>query len=434
MKKDTFVIGFMLFALFFGAGNLIYPPTLGIDSGTSYWAAIAGFVITGVGLPILAVTAISFVKNDARELADRVHPLFGLIFTSVVYLAIGPFFGIPRAATVAFQMSVEPFTGSSSSISLILFIFTSIFFILVYVVSLNPSKMVDRIGQYLTPILLLAIIALSVGGFILLDSPVADPSTDYASSPFFTGFSEGYLTMDAIAALAFGIIVVNAFKERGITSQRELVKSTLKAGAITGTGLIIVYGSIGWIGTKMATVGTFENGGDILSSAAETMFGSFGALLLGVIVTLACFTTSVGLVVACGQFFSKITRFSYNWIIAFVTIVSYLTANQGLNTIISYSVPVLVFIYPIAIVLIILTFIEKLFHGAQAVFQGAILLTAVTSLYDGLVAFGVDLSSITPLMEKLPFFALGLGWIVPALIGGIVGFALDRIIHPGYVN
>ncbi|ASK62014.1 branched-chain amino acid transport system II carrier protein [Virgibacillus phasianinus] len=426
MKKDTFIIGFMLFALFFGAGNLIYPPTLGIDSGTSYWAAIAGFVITGVGLPILAVTAISFVKNDARELADKVHPLFGLIFTSVVYLAIGPFFGIPRAASVAFEMGIEPFTANIST-SLVLFIFTTVFFILVYIVSLNPSKMVDRIGQYLTPILLIAIIALAVGGFVLLDSPMSEPIDKYASAPFFTGFVEGYLTMDAIAALAFGIIVVNAFKDRGITIKRDLVKSTLKAGAITGSGLIIVYGSIGWIGAKMATVGDFSNGGDILSSAAEVMFGSFGALLLGVIVALACFTTSVGLVVACGQFFSKITSVSYKWVILLTTIVSYLIANQGLNTIISYSVPVLVFIYPIAIVLIILTFIQGLFHGARAVYQGAILLTAVTSLYDGLVAYGLDLSSVTPLMEKLPFFELGLGWIVPALIGAIIGFAIDKI-------
>lgn len=426
MKKDTFIIGFMLFALFFGAGNLIYPPTLGIDSGTSYWAAIAGFVITGVGLPILAVTAISFVENDARELADKVHPLFGLIFTSVVYLAIGPFFGIPRAASVAFEMSVEPF-ATGLSMSLVLFLFTTVFFILVYIVSLNPSKMVDRIGQYLTPILLIAIIALSVGGFLLLDGPMSNPIDKYASSPFFTGFVEGYLTMDAIAALAFGIIVVNAFKDRGVTTQRELVKSTLKAGIVTGTGLIIVYGSIGWIGAKMATVGTFSSGSDILSSAANMVFGSLGTLLLGIIVALACFTTCVGLVVACGQFFSKITSMSYSWIILFTTIVSYLIANQGLNTIISYSVPVLVFIYPIAIVLIVLTFIQKLFHGARAVYQGAILFTSVTSLYDGLVAFEVDLSTVTPYMEKLPFFALGLGWIVPAIVGGIIGMILAKV-------
>ncbi|SEP70789.1 branched-chain amino acid:cation transporter, LIVCS family [Virgibacillus subterraneus] len=429
MNKDTFIIGFMLFALFFGAGNLIYPPTLGIESGTSYWAAIAGFVITGVGLPILAVTAISFVNNDARELADRVHPMFGLIFISVVYLAIGPFFGIPRASTVAYEMSVEPFTNAST---LSLFLFTTIFFVLVYIVSRNPSKMVDRIGQYLTPILLIAIIALCVGGFLLLDSTFAGPTEKYAASPFFAGFVEGYLTMDAIGALAFGIIVVNAFKERGISSQKELVKSTLKAGIVTGIGLVTVYGSIGWIGAKMAADGNYTNGGDILSSAANVMFGSFGALLLGIIVSLACFTTSVGLVVACGQFFTKITRFSYNWIILLVTVVSFLTANQGLNTIISISVPVLVFIYPIAIVLILLTYTQKLFNQSKAVYRGSILLTGIISLYDGLAAFGVQMPAITTAMEFLPFFELGLGWLVPAIIGGIIGYLFKGTLAPSY--
>lgn len=424
MNKDTFIIGFMLFALFFGAGNLIYPPTLGIDSGTSFWAAISGFVITGVGLPILAVTAISFVKNDARELADRVHPMFGLIFTSIVYLAIGPFFGIPRAATVAHEMSVEPFLDGTSTIALLTF--TTVFFFFVFIVSLNPSKMVDRIGQYLTPILLAAIAGLIVGGFILLDNPLSAPTEKYTSSPFFTGFVEGYLTMDAIAALAFGIIVVNAFKERGITTKQELVKSTLKAGLITGIGLITVYASIGWIGAKMAAFGSFTNGGEILSSAANELFGSYGALLLGVIVTLACFTTSVGLVVAAGQFFNKITGLPYHWIILIVTIVSYLIANQGLDTIISVSVPVLTFIYPIAIVLILLTFMNKLFKGSRGVYRGAILLTALVSLYDGLAAFGFDLSSITPLMEKLPFFSLGLGWVTPAIIGGLIGLLFSK--------
>lgn len=419
MKKDTFIIGFMLFALFFGAGNLIYPPTLGMDSGTSYWAAFAGFVITGVGLPILAVTAISFVKNDARELADRVHPIFGLLFTSIVYLAIGPFFGIPRAASVAYEMSVEPFTGEASSMAL--FIFTTIFFILVFAVSLNPSKMVDRIGQYLTPILLLAIVALAIGGFLLLDNPLQAPIDKYASSPFFTGFVEGYLTMDAIAALAFGIIVVNAFKDRGISTQRGLIKSTLKAGIVTGSALIAVYASIGWIGAKMADQGTFTNGGEILSAAANYMFGNFGTLLLGVIVALACFTTCVGLVVASGQFFHRVTNVSYHWIIIIVTFTSYLIANQGLEMIISYSVPVLVFIYPITIVLIILTFINKLFHGASSVYIGAISLTAIFSLYDGLTEFGFELPTITPLMEMLPFFTIGLGWFVPAVLGGIIG-------------
>lgn len=424
VNKDTFIIGFMLFALFFGAGNLIYPPTLGIESGTSYWAAISGFVITGVGLPILAIIAMSFVKRDARELADRVHPLFGLIFTSIVYLAIGPFFGIPRAATVAYEMSVEPFAGGTSSIAL--FIFTTTFFILVFFVSLNPSKMVDRVGQLLTPILLIAIIALSVGGFLLLKQPLSAPIAKYANAPFFTGFVEGYLTMDAIAALALGLIVVTAFRERGVTTQRELITATIKAGLVTGIGLAAVYASIGWIGAKMATQGSYSNGGEILSSAANVLFGDFGTLLLGLIVTLACFTTAVGLIVALGQFFSNITRFSYKTIVLIAVIASYIIANQGLTTIISYSVPVLVFIYPITIVLILLTFTQKLFNGSKSVYRGAILLTAIVSIYDGLIEFGFELPALTSVMEKLPFFTIGLSWLLPAIIGALIGLLLSK--------
>jgi branched-chain amino acid:cation transporter, LIVCS family len=424
MKKDIFTIGLMLFALFFGAGNLIYPPIIGIESGTSYWEAISGFIITGVGLPILAVTAISFVKNDARELADRVHPLFGLIFTSIVYLAIAPFFGIPRAATVAYEMSFEAFLIGSSGVAL--FIFTSLFFVLVFIFSLNPSKMVDQIGKYLTPILLLAIFALGIGSFLMLDTALSPPAEKYAATPFFTGFVEGYLTMDAIAALAFGIIVVNAFRDRGITTKQDLVKSTLKAGIIAGIGLTAVYIFLGWIGTKMAVHETYTNGGELLSSASSIIFGNFGALLLGVIVILACFTTSVGLVVASGEFFKKTTGIPYNWVILFVTVTSYIISNQGLNTIISFSVPVLVFIYPIAIVLILLTFMNHLFQESKAVYRGAILFTAIVSFYDGLVAFGFELQTITPFMEKLPFFSIGLGWLIPAIIGGLIGIVFSK--------
>lgn len=418
MKKNTFIIGFMLFALFFGAGNLIYPPILGIESGTSYWNAIGGFIITGVGLPILAVMAISFVKDDARELANVIHPAFGLIFTSIIYLAIGPFFGIPRAATVAYEMSIVPFTDVSTSV---LFIFTLVFFTLVYLASLNPSKIVDLIGQMLTPILLIAILALIAGGLFLLNQPLTDPIEKYTSAPFFTGFIEGYLTMDAIAALAFGIIVVNAFKERGVTSQKGLVKATGKAGVITAIGLITVYASLGWIGAKMATKGNYTNGGEILSAAAHHMFGSFGALLLGVIVALACFTTCVGLVVAAAQFFEKVSFLSYKSIVIIVTVGSFIIANQGLETIISYSVPVLVFIYPIAIVLIILPFFSKIIPKRRAFYRGAILFTFFISLYDGLIEFGLEMPHITSYMEHLPLFDIGLGWVIPAIMGGMLG-------------
>lgn len=432
MKKDTFIVGFMLFALFFGAGNLIYPPVLGVSSGSSFFPAIVGFIMTGIGLPILAVTAISYVKEDARELGNPVHPLFGLFFTCLVYLAIGPFFGIPRAATVGYEMSIEPFLTTSSAENL--WLFTSIFFLAVFLVSLNPSKMVDRIGQILTPILLLSIAILVIGGLLLFDKPLQPATGDYKESPFFTGFIEGYLTMDAIAALAFGIIVVQTFKERGLSSRQTLIKATLRVGFIAGIGLIIVYTTLGWISAKLPNGELFANGGEILSHAATSIFGTSGTLLLGIIVTLACFTTSVGLVVATAQFFAKISPLSYKWLAGIITLASYLIANQGLNTIIRFSVPALVFLYPIAIVLILLTFTQPLFGGRKAVYRGAILFTSIVSLYDGLQELEVTIPLVTDYFTMLPFSNLGLGWLVPALIGSFLGWILSlfrqrRLLH-----
>lgn len=418
MNKDIFIIGFMLFSLFFGAGNLIYPPILGIEAGTSYWAAISGFIITGVGLPVLTVTAISYVKNDARELANHVHPSFGLIFTSIVYLTIGPFFGIPRAATVAYEMGIQPFVYSSP---VILFIFTIIFFTLVFWVSLNPSKMVDQIGQYLTPILILAIIALGVGSLFLLDNQLPAPTEDYRSSPFFAGFANGYLTMDAIGALAFGIIVINAFKHRGISDQKELIKATLKAGIVAGVALTGIYILIGSIGSKMAIHQPFRNGGEVLSSGAYMIYGNFGTLLLGVIVILACFTTTVGLVSACGQFFAKVTGLKYMNITLIVTIGGFTISNQGLDLIINYSTPVLVFIYPITIVLVLLTFLHPFLKQSTYIYRGAILTTAIFSLYDSLLSVDITIPTLMTFMDMLPFADIGLGWSVPALFGGLIG-------------
>ncbi|WP_027953338.1 branched-chain amino acid transport system II carrier protein [Halobacillus kuroshimensis] len=418
--RDTLFIGFTLFALFFGAGNLIYPVTLGIESGTSYTPAILGFVITGVGIPIITVAAISLVQNGAVQLAGRVHPLFGILFTSMVYLVIGPFFAIPRAANVAFETGVAPFVNGES---LTLFIFTIVFFLLVYLLSRNPSKLVDRIGQFLTPALFLAIVALVIGSFFALDGPIQPAGEKYASQPFFTGFVEGYLTMDAIASLAFGILVVSSFRERGVTEPRQVTLSTLKAGLVTAAGLTSVYVAIGWIGAKMAVEGTYDNGSAILSGAAQIMFGDTGTVLLGVIVGLACLTTCVGLTVACGQFFSKrVRKLSYHSVIVLVTIVSLAISNIGLNQIISYSVPVLVFVYPITIVLVGLTFMSRLFNHSSYVYRGAIILTAFIGLYDGLAAFGADVSAVTPFISRLPFYELNLSWVFPAIIGGLAGW------------
>jgi LIVCS family branched-chain amino acid:cation transporter len=425
-KKELWVVGLMLFALFFGAGNLIFPPLLGIQSGRSFWPAIIGFIITGVGLPILAVAAVALSKNGILSIAEKVHPRFGIMFAIAIYLVIGPFFAIPRGANVAFEMGVKPFLSNEAG-ELSLFIFSVIFFVIVFWLSLNPSKMVDRIGELLTPLLLAAIAILCVAGILKLNGSIQPTSNEYAHAPLAKGFMEGYLTMDAIAALAFGIVVVNALQERGIQKGKKMVAMTTKAGAIAGAGLALVYIGTGYIGVKMSSHGSFENGGEILSSAANLLFGVGGKVLLGIIVALAVLTTCIGLVVACAQFFSgHFPTISYKGFVVLITIISFLIANIGLNQIISISVPILTMIYPLAIVFVVLSFMDHYSKGvSNQVYQGAIFFTAIFSLYDGLKAFGLEWEWLTQALSWIPLFSVGLGWILPSILGGLIGWVVS---------
>ncbi|MCM3663402.1 branched-chain amino acid transport system II carrier protein [Mesobacillus subterraneus] len=427
--KETLTIGLMLFALFFGAGNLIFPPFLGQEAGANFWPAMLGFVVTGVGLPLLTVVVISMAKDGIQEIGSRVHPLFAVVFSAAVYLSIGPFFGIPRSANVAFEMSVKPFMAESGSHPMALLIFTVVFFALVYWVTLNPSKMVERIGSILTPVLLVAIVLLVLGSIFKLDGSFGEVSEKYAVAPFASGFLEGYLTMDTIAALAFGIIVVGAVQQKKTLERKQVVRETLKAGLIAGIGLAFVYITVGLLGAKMASYGTYDNGGTILTEAAKMMFGDLGMLLLGLIVTLACFTTAVGLVAATSQFFAKMMpKVSYKTFTLAVTLVSLLIANLGLNQIISISVPVLIVLYPITIVLVVLSFLDRFFNGSRGVYVGAVFAAAMVSVIDGLKTFGIESDALASLLKSLPLSAEGLGWVLPALVGGLAGWAFDKLI------
>ena len=419
-KTDIILIGLMLFALFFGAGNLIFPPYLGMEAGESFLPAIAGFVITGVSLPFLAVLAIALSKNGITSIGSRVHPLFGLFFAVLVYLAIGPFFGIPRGASVAFEMGVAPFFNETSALHL--FLFTALFFAVVYVLSLNPSKLVDTIGQFLTPVLLLAIAVLCIVAFFQFNEPAGKPALKYVDTPFTAGFIEGYLTMDTIAALAFGIVVVTSLRNKGITNQTQIVRYTATAGLIAAAGLAIVYVAIGWIGVHMPEANQFDNGAAILTAASASLFGAFGNMLLGVIVALACLTTCIGLTSACAQFFEENwPKLSYTKYVLLFTMISLVIANLGLTAIISFSVPVLVMLYPFAIVLIMLSLLQPLIGQSRPMYIGAVLLTAVYSCHDGAAAFGLKTEALTHWIGWVPFFESGLGWIFPAAAGALIG-------------
>ena len=426
MKKfDTLVIGLMLFSMFFGAGNLIFPPVLGAQAGTSYWLAIGGFILTGVGLPFAVLLAVSLVKDGAEEIGNRVHPWFSTIFMVIVYLSIGPFLAIPRNATVAYEMGVKPFLGNSFNSSFVLLVFSAVFFALVFVVSLNPSKMEQYMGRWITPVLLVAMVTLCTIGLINMDGSLQTPAEQYQANAFSTGFIEGYNTMDALAALAFGIVILSAIKQRGITDKKQLTKYTLKAALVAGVLLSLVYVSLGLIGGKMAATGSYASGTDLLTAVSTLLLGSSGKALLGVIFTLACFTTVVGLTVACGQYFSKLLpKVSYQTVALIVTLIGFTLSNMGLAQILKVSVPFLVTAYPLTIVLTVLTFFSRYYKNIRKVYGSAMLFTGVFAVNSGLTTAGVNLGLLQAIAKALPFASVGLEWIIPALVGTAIGLLL----------
>lgn len=427
-KREILTIGLMLFALFFGAGNMIFPPLLGQSAGSNVGIAILGFLLTGVGLPLLGIIAIAYSGGNLQLIANRVSPLFGVIFTLTLYMAIGPFFGIPRTATTAYEIGVVPFLRAEFIGNYSLFFYTIIYFLVTYLFALNPSKLVDRIGKYLTPALLI-VIAFLVGKAIL--SPMGSlqsPVESYETSPFFKGFIEGYLTMDTIAALVFGIVIIHSIKEKGVTNKRLLLKTCTLAGLIAACGLAVVYVSLAYLGaSSVELIGYAENGGIILSSSANYLLGSVGTSILSIAITFACLTTSVGLVSACATYLTTLmSKISYRSFVVILTLFSMAVANVGLTQLIAISVPILIIIYPLAIVLIALSFAHPFIGRKNLTYTFALLSTGLVSFFDGIKSAGIEFTFMIQLFEKyLPLYEQGIGWVIPAIIGALLGYVIS---------
>ena len=292
--QKNFVIGLMLFALFLGAGNIIFPPLLGQMAGNELIAAMTGFLIAGVGLPLVAVLAIANAGGGLQSIAGRVSPWFGVVFTMIVYMAIGPLFGIPRTATVSYEIGVVPFLpGSIADSQWPLLVFTIIFFALTVALALNPAKLVDRVGKVLTPVLFIVIGALAIKSILTPMGEIGQAQGDYQGNAFFRSFIEGYLTMDVIAALVFGIVVINALKAEGVTESRAVMKAMIVAGVIAAVGLALVYIALSYVGaTSPEAIGLQENGGAILALVSTALFGSSGTAILAATIILACYNNS----------------------------------------------------------------------------------------------------------------------------------------------
>lgn len=433
-KKDYVYIGSMLFGLFFGAGNLIFPVHMGQEAGASIFLANLGFLVTGIGLPFLGVIAIGISKtNGLFDVALRVNKVYAYIFTILLYLVIGPFFALPRLATTSYAIGITPFVGEKNQ-TLFLAIFSILFFIIAWLLALKPTKILDYIGKYLNPIFLILLGILLLLAFIRPMGHVANGGvqTNYSLHPFFTGFLQGYNTLDALASLAFGIIVVTTIRQKGVTEPGKIAVDTIKAGAISIILMGIIYTLLSYMGSM--SIGHFKmsaNGGVALSQISNYYLGTFGSVILALIIIVACLKTAVGLLSAFSRTFVELfPKKSYFFYVTVVSILPAIFANVGLTKIIEYSTPVLMFIYPLAITLILLTIFSPIFKNDARVYQITTYFTLIPALLEGLKSAPAFISGtksvaivITFFDKLLPLSNIGMEWVVPSTLGFIIGLA-----------
>ncbi|WP_397380193.1 branched-chain amino acid transport system II carrier protein [Pseudomonas sp.] len=424
-RLDILALGFMTFALFLGAGNIIFPPSAGMAAGENIGLAALGFLLTGVGLPLLTIVALARVGGGMDRLTAPLGKHAGMLFAVAVYLAIGPLFATPRTAVVSFEMGVAPFTGNSSTA---LLLYTLAYFAVVLFLSLNPGQLVDRIGKFITPVLLAALLVLGGAALLMPAGEIGQTSADYQDTPFVQGFLQGYLTMDTLGALVFGIVIATAIRDHGVTDSKLVTRYSVIAGLIAAVGLSLVYLALFYLGaTSQGIAGEAQNGVQILTAYVQHTFGTPGSLLLAVVITLACLTTAVGLLTACGEYFSGLLGVSYRIVVLVFGLFSLVVANQGLTQLISFSIPVLVGLYPLAIVLVALSLLGGFWRSSARVFRPVMAVALVFGVVDGIAAAGGS-ELIPSFFSALPMADQSLGWLIPVLLTLALAAGVDRLL------
>ena len=436
LRQKILVAG-TLFGMFFGAGNLIFPVHLGQMAGRNALPAIIGFIITAVGIPILGVAAIGVTHSDGLQtLSGKVGKGYGIFFTCLLYLTIGPLFAIPRCATVSFTTGITPLLGADSPERLYLLLFSAVFFAFVLFFSLRPGKITVWIGKIINPLFRFFFAALMLAALLAPGAAVSavEPVEAYRSDAFFPALIEGYGTMDAIAGLAFGIVVIDVIRRMGVDNDDAIAEDVLSSGLLTGALMALIYVVSIVVGAQSR--GLFElseNGGIALTQIAGHYLGGVGLFILAFTITFACLKTSIGLVTACAETFSKMTngKISYrSWAILF-TVFSFAVSNIGLSAIIEYSIPMLMLIYPPAIALILLAFLGKFFAHDRTVYIATMIGTWAAAIFDCMKTLPAPVQAALHLdapiafaAAHLPLFDKNLGWLLPAVIGFAAGMAI----------
>ncbi|MCW8347883.1 branched-chain amino acid transport system II carrier protein [Vibrio sp. ZSDZ65] len=423
---DIIAVGFMLFAFFLGAGNIIFPPLAGQLAGENLLPAMTGFLLTAVGLPLITIIAVAVAGGSWEHLTKDLPKRAAMLIAVLIFIIIGPAFAAPRTGLVAYEMAIRPFFLEATQIHLT--VFSILFFAVAMCFAWSQGKLIDVIGKVLTPALFVGLIILAVAVFVDPQGDMIAPVGDYATQPLTTGFLEGYNTMDTFGSLMFGMLIVDALRKKGITEQSATTKYLINAAFIAAAGLAFVYISLFYLGATSATVAAgADNGGAVLSQYVQALFGPYGQIVLSVIVLLACLTTAIGLISACSDYFSTITSVTYKKWVVILGAACALVANIGLAQLISLSVPVLFALYPVAIALVALTFVRKFLPNPKLAYRVVILVSLAFALIDAAKVAGLDVS----FFNVLPLFSVGMGWVLPTTAAiicmGFIGRNADEL-------
>lgn len=436
--RKTIIIASLIFGMLFGAGNLIFPVHLGQMAGGHWLSASSGFLISGVLLPLMALLAISITNsNGIYDLALPNGHRYALIFLILIHATLGPLFATPRTATVPYAIGITPHLSASSN-HIGLLIYSAIFFALIYFFSTKQGRITDLIGRLLNPAFLLLLFIIFLLAFIhpLGSAASGTITAAYQKAAFTNGFLQGYNTMDGLASLAFGITVIMAIRSFGIKREKTISLAVAKSGLLGMAGIAIIYLGLTWLGaTSLRHFSLAANGGTTLSQIAHYYMGTAGDAILATLATITCMTSAMGLVVAFSQdFHRRFPRISYKAFLRFNCLLSFLIANMGLNQIIAWSTPVLMFLYPLAITLIILGITSPLFHSDPLVYRITTGLTLIPAIFDMINATPALIRNTSWAQAMIgfaqhyfPFFANGFGWLSFGIAGMLIGLGIHAL-------
>lgn len=417
LVTDSIVVGFALFAMFFGAGNVVFPPYLGMHAGEQWANGFLFYFIADIGLALVAMFAILHA-GGADNITGRIGHVASKVLMCAVILCIGPMVAIPRTAATTLEMSVTPFFSGMSPV-----VFSIIFFAVILLLSIKQSAVIDIVGKILTPALLIGLLVLIVKGFVSPIGDIVDTGVS-ASEVTVNGIKSGYQTMDVLAAMAFGIIILSSADEKGYTDSKSAAKMIGIAAALSGVLLLIVYFGLTYLGATASTVfPTDISRANLLIGIVELLLGKAGLIIFAIVIALACITTAVALVSSAASFFAKLAndKISYSVFVVVICVSSAVISNLGLDMIIAIATPVLDIVYPPMLVLILLSWFGDKLH--KSVYVSSVAGSLIASVLATASLYGMNV----PVIDSLPLASLGLGWLTPAAVFGLVAYIVSKV-------